>query len=172
MTSSEFQQEIVQLKAPMKAFALNLTRDRDDALDLVQETYMRALSNQEKFHDGTNLKAWLLTIMKNIFINNYRKASKRNTVADASDNLYLLNAGVATAGNEAEKDFVMKDLLKAIQQLDAEYKRPFIMHYHGYKYEEIADAMKLPLGTVKSRIFFARKQMKDFLDKRGFERFQ
>ena len=86
MTSSEFQQEIVQLKAPMKAFALNLTRDRDDALDLVQETYMRALSNQEKFHDGTNLKAWLLTIMKNIFINNYRKASKRNTVADASDN--------------------------------------------------------------------------------------
>lgn len=172
MTSSEFQQEIVQLKAPMKAFALNLTRDRDDALDLVQETYMRALSNQEKFHDGTNLKAWLLTIMKNIFINNYRKASKRNTVADASDNLYLLNAGVATAGNEAEKDFVMKDLLKAIQQLDAEYKRPFIMHYHGYKYEEIADAMQLPLGTVKSRIFFARKQMKDFLDKRGFERFQ
>jgi RNA polymerase sigma-70 factor (ECF subfamily) len=171
MTSSEFQQGIVQLKTPMKAFALNLTRDRDDALDLVQETYFRALSNQDKFHEGTNLKAWLLTIMKNIFINNYRKASKRNTIADASDNLYLLNAGVATAGNEAENEFVMHDLVRAIQQLDVEYRKPFIMHYHGYKYEEIADEMRLPLGTVKSRIFFARKQMKEYLEGKGFDRF-
>lgn len=171
MTPAEFQENIIDLKAPLKAFALNLTRDRDDALDLVQETYMRALTNQEKFHDGTNLKAWLLTIMKNIFINNYRKASKRTTVVDVSDNLYMLNAGVGTAGNQAEKDFVMRDLMKAIQQLDEEYRKPFIMHFQGYKYEEIADDMRLPLGTVKSRIFFARKQMKDFLDNKGFDRF-
>lgn len=171
MTRAEFQTGIIQLKAPLKAFALNLTRDRDDALDLVQETYFRALSNQDKFHDGTNLKAWLLTIMKNIFINNYRKASKRNTVADASDNLYLLNAGVEVAGNQAEKDFVMRDLIKAINRLDEEYRKPFIMHYHGYKYEEIAEEMRLPLGTVKSRIFFARKQMKEFLENKGFERY-
>lgn len=171
MTPAEFQENIIELKAPLKAFALNLTRDRDDALDLVQETYFRALSNQEKFHDGTNLKAWLLTIMKNIFINNYRKASKRSTVVDVSDNLYMLNAGVGTAGNQAEKDFVMRDLMKAIQQLDEEYRKPFIMHFQGYKYEEIADDMRLPLGTVKSRIFFARKQMKDFLDNKGFDRF-
>ena len=90
---------------------------------------------------------------------------------DVSDNLYMLNAGVGTAGNQAEKDFVMRDLMKAIQGLDEEYRKPFLMHFQGYKYEEIADDMRLPLGTVKSRIFFARKQMKDFLDNKGFDRF-
>jgi RNA polymerase sigma-70 factor, ECF subfamily len=171
MTNIEFESNIIQLKSPLKAFALNLTRDRDDALDLVQETYFRALSNQDKFHDGTNLKAWLLTIMKNIFINNYRKSSKRQTVVDSSDNLFLINSGGAITANQAENDFVMKDLVKAINQLDEEYKKPFIMHYQGYKYEEIAETMHLPLGTVKSRIFFARKQMKDFLETKGFDRY-
>ncbi len=171
MTNIEFESNIIGLKSPLKAFALNLTRDRDDALDLVQETYFRALSNQDKFHDGTNLKAWLLTIMKNIFINNYRKSSKRQTVVDSSDNLFLINSGGAITANQAENDFVMKDLVKAINQLDEEYKKPFIMHYQGYKYEEIAETMHLPLGTVKSRIFFARKQMKDFLETKGFDRY-
>ncbi len=171
MTNHEFESHIIRLKSPLKAFALNLTRDRDDALDLVQETYFRALSNQDKFHDGTNLKAWLLTIMKNIFINNYRKHSKRNTLVDSSDNLFLLNSSAAITANQAENDFVMKDLIKAINQLDEEYKKPFIMHYQGYKYEEIAEVMHLPLGTVKSRIFFARKQMKDFLENKGFDRY-
>jgi RNA polymerase sigma-70 factor, ECF subfamily len=171
MTNSEFESHIIRLKSPLKAFALNLTRDRDDALDLVQETYFRALSNQDKFNDGTNLKAWLLTIMKNIFINNYRKASKRNTLVDSSDNLFLINSSAAITANQAENDFVMKDLTKAINQLDEDYKKPFIMHFQGYKYEEIAENMNLPLGTVKSRIFFARKQMKDFLENKGFDRF-
>jgi len=171
MTNSEFRENILQLSTPLRTFAMNLTRDRDDALDLVQETYIRALSNSEKFHDGTNLKAWLLTIMKNIFINNYRKASRRGTVADVSDNLYLLNAGVEVTANQAEKDFIMRDLIRAVNKLDADYRKPFLLHYKGYKYEEIASEMRLPLGTVKSRIFFARKQMKDFLESSGFERF-
>lgn len=171
MTPGEFQSMIVELKSPMRAFAMNLTRDRDDALDLVQETYFRALSNQEKFHEGTNLKAWLLTIMKNIFINNYRRASKRNTIVDTTDNMFLINSAGAITGNQAENDFVMKDLMRAINQLDEDYKKPFIMHYQGFKYEEIADDMQLPLGTVKSRIFFARKQMKDFLLQKGFDRY-
>ena len=170
MKNSEFQAHIIQLKAPLRTFAMNLTRDRDDALDLIQETYMRALTNEDKFHEGTNLKAWLLTIMKNIFINNYRKSSKRNTIVDISENLFLINSSEAITGNQAENDFVMKDLALAVNNLDAEYKKPFIMHYNGFKYEEIAEEMNLPLGTVKSRIFFARKQMKDFLKSRGFER--
>lgn len=171
MNNSEFQTMIIQLKAPLRTFALNLTRDRDDALDLVQETYIRALTNEDKFHEGTNLKAWLLTIMKNIFINNYRKSSKRNTIVDSSDNLFLINSSEAITGNQAENDFVMKDLAMAVNHLDNEYKKPFIMHYNGFKYEEIAEEMQLPLGTVKSRIFFARKQMKDYLLSKGFERY-
>ncbi len=171
MSNSEFKTQIIQLKSPMRSFAQNLTRDRDDALDLVQETYFRALTNQDKFNDGTNLKAWLLTIMKNIFINNYRKSSKRNTIIDHSENSFLLNSPETITGNKAESDFIMKDMVKAVNHLDAEYKKPFVMHYHGFKYEEIADEMKLPLGTVKSRIFFARKQMKDFLEARGFDRY-
>lgn len=170
MKNSEFQSHIIQLKAPLRTFAMSLTRDRDDALDLVQETYIRALTNEDKFHEGTNLKAWLLTIMKNIFINNYRKSSKRNTIVDISENLFLINSSEAITGNQAENDFVMKDLALAINSLDAEYKKPFIMHYNGFKYEEIAEEMDLPLGTIKSRIFFARKQMKDYLKSRGFER--
>ncbi len=171
MTRNEFHDMIIELKQPMKAFALNLTREREDALDLVQETYYRAIANQDKFHEGTNLKAWLMTIMKNIFINNYRKASKRNTILDASDNLFMLNSRDAAIANQAERDFVMKDLIRAINSLDIEYRRPFLMHYQGFKYEEIAEDLSLPLGTVKSRIFFARKQMQSYLKEKGFERY-
>ncbi|HCK21028.1 MAG TPA: RNA polymerase subunit sigma [Bacteroidetes bacterium] len=171
MNNNEFHDMIIELKQPMKAFALNLTREREEALDLVQETYYRAIANQEKFNEGTNLKAWLLTIMKNIFINNYRKASKRNTILDSSDNLFMLNSRDAAIPNQAERDFVMKDLIQAINSLDMEYRRPFLMHYQGFKYEEIADELSLPLGTVKSRIFFARKQMQSFLKEKGFDRY-
>jgi len=170
MTKNEFHDMIIDMKQPMKAFALNLTREREEALDLVQETYYRAISNQEKFNEGTNLKAWLLTIMKNIFINNYRKASKRNTILDSSENLFMLNGRDAAIPNQAERDFVMRDLIQAINSLDMEYKRPFLMHYQGFKYEEISNELGLPLGTVKSRIFFARKQMQQFLKEKGFER--
>jgi len=171
MSGIEFNTRLDQMSVMLNSFAYNLTKNMEDAKYLYQETAYRAITNREKFLPGTNFKAWMFTIMKNIFINNYRKASKRNTVADASNNLYLLNAGVGVAGNQAEKDFVMRDLNKAINRLDEEYRRPFIMHFHGYKYEEIAEEMRLPLGTVKSRIFFARKQMKDCLELKGFERY-
>jgi RNA polymerase sigma-70 factor (ECF subfamily) len=171
MTSNEFNNMIIELKQPMKAFALNLTREREDALDLVQETYYRAISNQDKFNEGTNLKAWVMTIMKNIFINNYRKASKRNTILDSTENQFLLNSRDISIANQAERDFVMKDLIGAINNLDIEYRRPFLMHYQGFKYDEIASDLQLPLGTVKSRIFFARKQMQTHLKSKGFERY-
>jgi RNA polymerase sigma-70 factor (ECF subfamily) len=171
MTRNEFHDMIIEMKQPMKAFALNLTREREEALDLVQETYYRAIANQEKFNEGTNLKAWLLTIMKNIFINNYRKASKRNTILDSSDNQFLLDTHSGAIANQAERDFLMKDLQLAINSLDMEYRRPFLMHFQGFKYEEIAEELNLPLGTVKSRIFFARKQMQHFLKAKGFDRY-
>ncbi len=171
MTREQFHAMMIEQKQPLKAFAMNLTREHNDALDLMQETYARAISNQDKFSDGTNLKAWLITIMKNIFINNYRKTTRKNVVNDFSENLFLLNSGPVVIENTAEKSFVMDDLLAAVNSLNIEYRKPFMMHYHGYKYDEIADELNLPLGTVKSRIFFARKQMQQYLKEKGFVRY-
>lgn len=109
--------------------------------------------------------------MKNIFINNYRRSVKRNIVHDTSENQYLLNTPEALVPNQAEAEFLMKDLKAAVDHLTDDYKKPFMLHFEGYKYEEIASETNLPLGTVKSRIFFARKQMQDFLKLRGFSRY-
>jgi RNA polymerase sigma-70 factor (ECF subfamily) len=135
----------------------------DDAQDLIQETMFRAFSNEDKFEEGTNLKAWLFTIMKNIFINNYRKKVKRNTLIDTTDNMYYINSSASLTENGAEASFVMNDIQTAILGLSNEFRVPFMMHFKGYKYHEISEKLNLPLGTVKSRIFFARKALKDQL---------
>ncbi|MEL7223182.1 MAG: RNA polymerase sigma factor, partial [Bacteroidota bacterium] len=140
--------------------AYSLTKNTEDARDLYQETAFRALTNREKFRPGTNLKAWLFTIMKNIFINNYRKKVKSKTITDSTDNQYYINSGTNVIPNRAESSIMMKELTKMIDHLDDSIRIPFLMHYQGYKYQEIADHLELPLGTVKSRIFFARKDLK------------
>ena len=120
----------------------------------------------DKFCPGTNFKAWLFTIMKNIFINNSRKKAKANTIVDSTDNLYYINSTVDAIANRAESSMMMKELVTLIEKLDDSIRVPFLMHYQGYKYQEIADYLDLPLGTVKSRIFFARKELKDLIGKR------
>jgi RNA polymerase sigma-70 factor (ECF subfamily) len=168
MTQIEFNSLVAESTKTLKPFAINLTRDSEAADDLLQETVYRALVNHDKFSEGTNLKAWLFTIMRNIFINNYRRMVKRNTIIDTTDNMYYLNSSASVTKNQAVNDFVMEDLQRAVTSLSDEYRVPFVMHYEGYKYHEIADHLKLPLGTVKSRIFFARKELKAFLKKMQF----
>lgn len=163
MATLDFSNRVLEMQKSLKPFALKLTRDMEDAEDLLQETMFRAFSNEDKFENGTNLKAWLFTIMKNIFINNYRKKVKRNTLIDTTDNLYYLNAGSTEVANDGEQSFVMKDIQTAILNIPNEFRVPFMMHFRGYKYHEIAEKLNLPLGTVKSRIFFARKALKDKL---------
>lgn len=163
MASMNFNNEVVGLQSSLKPFALKLTRDMDDAEDLIQETMFRAFSNEDKFQSGTKLKAWLYTIMKNIFINNYRKKVKRNTIVDTSDNQYFIDSVSHTTTNDAEMAFVSKDIEHAILSLSNEFRVPFMMHFKGYKYHEIAEKLNLPLGTVKSRIFFTRKALKEKL---------
>jgi RNA polymerase sigma-70 factor (ECF subfamily) len=163
MASEKFVDQILELDPSLKAFAYHLTKDKEDANDLIQETHYRAISNEDKFAKGTNIKAWLFTIMKNIFINNYRKKSRRKTVFDNTEDQYLLKSAPAMVGNKAESNLMMDDLQRAINNLDMQYRKPFMMHYLGYKYQEIAEEMELPLGTVKSRIFFARKLLKEEL---------
>ena len=150
----------------LNSFAYNLTKNTEDAKDLFQETAYRALTNRDKFRPGTNFKAWLFTIMKNIFINNYRKKVKANTIMDSTENLYYINSGSVVIANQAESNIMMKELARMVEDLDDSIKIPFLMHYHGYKYQEIADHLELPLGTVKSRIFFARKELKEVIGKR------
>jgi RNA polymerase sigma-70 factor, ECF subfamily len=162
METIQFNEQVIQASAVLKPFAIRLTRDAENAHDLIQETLLRAISNADKFEDGTNLKAWLFTIMKNIFINDYRKKIKRNTVIDSTDNLYYINSST-TISNSGERNFVMQDIKAALLNISAELRVPFMMHYKGFKYHEIAEKLNLPLGTVKSRIFFARKELKEML---------
>ena len=166
MSTTEFDNRFEQVSALLNSFAYNLTKNMEDAKDLFQETAYRAMTNREKFRPGTNFKAWVFTIMKNIFINNYRKKMKANTIMDSTDNLYYINSGKTIISNQAESNILMKELTKMIEELDDSIKIPFVMHYHGYKYQEIADHLNLPLGTVKSRIFFARKELKSLIGKR------
>jgi len=160
MSQIDFFTEFNRLTTLLNSFAYNLTKNSEDAKDLYQETAFRAMTNRDKFRAGTNLKAWLFTIMKNIFINNYRKKVKANTIMDNTDNLYYLNSGKNSIENAADSNILIKELKDMISMLDDSTRIPFMMHYQGFKYQEIADHLGLPLGTVKSRIFFARKDLK------------
>lgn len=161
MTAVEFNTKFDGLTSSLNSFAYNLTKNTEDAKDLYQETAFRAMTNRDKFKAGTNLKAWLFTIMKNIFINNYRKKVKRNTIVDTTDNMFFINSGGTVIDNDAGRNILMQELNDMIDNLDANIREPFMMHYVGHKYQEIADELELPLGTVKSRIFFARKALKE-----------
>jgi len=161
MTTMEFNIKLSTLTTLLHSFAYNLTKNSEDAKDLYQETAFRALYNRDKFQPGTNFKAWTFTIMKNIFINNYRKKVKANTILDTTDNQYYLNSGSHSTTNAAEGGMMLKELNGMVEVLDDSIRVPFLMHFEGFKYQEIADELRLPLGTVKSRIFFARKELKD-----------
>lgn len=165
MSTLEFNTQFYKMKSVLNAFAFNLTKNTEDAHDLYQETAFRAIKNSDKFRPGTNFKAWLLTIMKNIFINNYRKKVKANTIIDSTDNMYYINSGKEAVRNGGESNMMMQELEGMIEKLDDSIKVPFLLHFEGYKYQEIADQLDLPLGTVKSRIFFARKELKGAIQK-------
>ena len=166
MSTIDFCTRFDQMTPVLNTFAYNLTKNSEDAKDLYQETAFRAITNKDKFRVGTNLKAWLFTIMKNIFINNYRKKIKANTIMDSTPNDFYINSGKNIVSNQAESNIMMRELKRMIKGLDDSIKVPFVMHFNGYKYQEIADYLGLPLGTIKSRIFFARKELKDLIHKR------
>jgi RNA polymerase sigma factor (sigma-70 family) len=161
MAAIQFNEMLLKNADFLKPFAINLTRDTEAANDLYQETLYKALANQEKYNAGTNIKAWLFTIMRNIFINNYRRKAKQKTILDSTPNDFLINQNQAIVPNAAESDMRIKEIKKAIQQLPEIFKTPFLLYFDGYKYNEIADVLHEPLGTIKSRIHFARKLLKE-----------
>jgi RNA polymerase sigma factor (sigma-70 family) len=163
MTAIEFNTRIMNEKSSLKNFALSLTRNNDDALDLLQDTYVKAISYRTKFEDSTNLKAWLFTIMKNTFINAYRRNVKTRALIVKGDDIALNRAFKQNSYDHSESRLNAKEIITHIEKLEDDYKVPFTRYYNGYKYEEIAQELKLPLGTVKSRIFIARKTLMEAL---------
>lgn len=161
MGTEKFQNDLMRLQSNLLNFAYMLTSNRDDAYDLLQETTLKALDNEAKYAENTNFKGWVFTIMRNIFINNYRRGARAATVTDTTDNLCHLNLSQDSGLETPEGSFAASEITDAINSFSDEYRVPFSMHVAGYKYNEIAEKMSLPLGTVKSRIFFARKKLQE-----------
>jgi len=159
MTLQEFNHRILNLNDSLRNYAMSLASNKEDVNDLLQDTYLKAFSNREKFDPSTNLKAWTYTIMKNTFINNYRKLRRTNTIMDDSKESYLLNNNQKLALADTESQYFRSEIMHAIRQLDEEQRIPFEKHIEGLKYKEIAEEMNLPIGTVKSRIFLTRQKL-------------
>lgn len=161
--NNSFKDSVLGMQGNLLSFALKLTLNKDEAQDLVQDTTLKALNNEEKFVENTNFKGWMLTIMRNIFINNYRKVVRSATIMDQTEDLYHLNLPQDSGFETPEGSVAAKEITAAINSFSDDYRIPFSMHVAGYKYNEIAEKMNLPLGTVKSRIFFARQRLQQTL---------
>ena len=160
-------------QSALNNYALQLTKNSEDANDLVQETLLKALTYQAKFKEGTNLKGWLYTIMRNSFINNYRRIIRRNTFIDTTDNTFFLDSAHHTTENVGENKFVAQDIQEAVETLPEDLRVTFELNMEGFKYHEIAEELDIPIGTVKTRIFVAkrrlRKQLKSYADHYGLD---
>ena len=165
-TTSTFTQNLLGMQSELRRFALKLTADPEEANDLLQETSLKALDNEDKYTPDTNFKGWMYTIMRNIFINNYRKTVRDQTFVDQTENLFHLNLPQDSGFESTEGNYDLKEIRKIVHSLPKEYRVPFSMYVSGFKYREIAEKLGLPIGTVKSRIFFTRqrlqKDLKDF----------
>ena len=170
---NDFDNMIAGELMPLRNYALSLTHDMDDTKDLVQETILKAYRYRAKFQEGINLRGWLYTILKNSFINNYRRDMKRNTFLDSTDNSYFIDLPSHKIDNDAETKFIRKDLDHAIDDLAFDLRVTFKLNTEGYKYHEIAEELQIPIGTVKTRIFVARRilreRLKDYADAYGYQ---
>lgn len=160
MNTSQFQKKLLGMQENMMNFALMLTANREDAQDLLQETSLKVLDNREKYVDNRNFKGWVLTVMRNIFINNYHRVLRTQTVVEQDVDLYNLHMTNDSSFDTPDGTCQLQEITGAIDALNEELKAPFSMYVSGYRYHEIAEALHIPLGTVKSRIFFARQELK------------
>ena len=163
MTKKEMADYLVANQKPLWQSAFYLTKNEDDASDLTQSVFLKALCNFEKFTDSTNLGGWLYTIMRNLFINQCRSADQVRISRSDKEYETAPNDLMYGTSESADSRCTMQDIEHAIDILNNEYSIPFRMYVSGYKYQEIADKMNIPLGTVKSRIFIARKKAQAYL---------
>ena len=157
-------EKTLQMDSHLRQYAVSLTMNLDDAEDLLQDTYLKVMQNENSYKEDTNLKAWVITIMKNTFINNYRRKQRSKVFIDQSEDLYYLSNSVSSNEDNADMHLYYTEINKKIQEKKEEQKKPFEMFIDGYKYQEIADEMNISIGTVKSRIFFMRKRLMEELN--------
>jgi RNA polymerase sigma-70 factor (ECF subfamily) len=168
MTTLEFNNSLLVMRPKLQGFAMKLTSDYDKAFDLVQDTYLKAIVCKDQFTVFTNLQAWVFTIMKNIFINNYRRKLKENAIINSTRNLSYYNMIDCKGSVSPESIIAEGEIEMTVDSMINEFRVPFRMHIDGYKYNEISDELGLKLGTVKSRIFLSRKKlMKQLQDYSG-----
>ncbi len=175
----EFEAEAIPHMSALYTFAVRLTRDSDDASDLVQETFLKAFRFFDKFERGTNCKAWLFRILKNSYINRFRKTSKApDTVEyDVVEEFYetIRDSTVETSVLEEQlfSQALDDEVSSAIDDLPEEFRTVIILcDIEGFTYEEIAEFIDCPIGTVRSRLHRARKilagQLANYAKSRGF----
>ena len=160
MGIQEFNTMVLSNSEGLKPFAITLTRDYETAQDLCQETLYKALAHHDKYQPGTNIKAWLSTIMRNIFINDYRRAERKKVVVDA-----VRYAALQHTFEGADNTIRLREIHEALHRLPDIFKKACLLYLQGYKYNEIAEALGEPLGTIMSRIHFARKMLKKQIDR-------
>jgi len=170
MTRFEFNTLVVRYTESLRGYALHFTHDNEDANDLVQDTMLKAVTYHGRFKEGTNLKGWLYTIMKNTFINHYRRFVKTSSFVSRSEEISNARLAFSATRNASENKFIMEDIKGAMTGLSDEYYTPFSMYFEGYKYHEISEYLQIPIGTVKTRIHMARKRMKKALNAYKYER--
>lgn len=163
MNALVFQKKLLGLQENMMNFALQLTANREDAQDLLQDTTLKVLDNQDKYVDNVNFKGWVLTVMRNLFINNYHKVVRTQTIIDQNADIYNLDVIYDSGFDSPDGSYQLNEINGAIEKLDEDLRIPFSLYLSGYKYQEISDRLALPLGTIKSRIFFARKELQSKL---------
>ncbi|MDH6342067.1 RNA polymerase sigma factor (sigma-70 family) [Parabacteroides sp. PFB2-12] len=163
MTQIQFQTKLVGLQDNLFSFALTLTANKEDAMDLLQDTTLKVLDNRDKFTDNTNFKGWVMTVMRNIFINNYNRVVRTNTFLDSSIDVYNVDTISHSGFDSPEGCIDMNEINNAIEGLSEDMKAPFALFVSGYRYDEISDIMNIPMGTVKSRIFVARQRLQNEL---------
>jgi RNA polymerase sigma-70 factor (ECF subfamily) len=162
----DFEAEAMPYLDALYNTAYRMTRNAEDAEDLVQETYLKGYKYHDKFEQGTNLKAWLFKIMKNTFINNYRKAQQAPPQSDFSDIEESFESQVSDDAvrqiknpeDELLETVLDEDVQKAIENLPPDYRMVVLLaDLEGFSYKEISDILEIPVGTVMSRLYRGRK---------------
>lgn len=159
MTQNEFCSQLLGLEHSLIKYAYQLNLKNADAKDLVQDTYLRVLINRAKYVDTKKFKSWAFTIMKNTFVDSYRRGLRKKTYTDRLSHSFFTSVTEPIGYDNPDSELFAGEINQHIDCLNDRLRLPFKMYVDGYKYREIADELELKIGTVKNRIFLSRKHL-------------